>query len=252
MNNTTAFLRPSFFFLRPARMSETAESPTKPTPLTEEEFEEFMAADETILELSLNDFIPTLYSYKQAKQLLLRFNLPFFRGMRKERMMADLLRLRDETRTATATAAASDVSGDANDDTDERRIETETALQVDASDKEEELLHPSTADAALTKATHGAEIADLETKIEQLEKEMRSDIENVSTAKILDFKETEFKEGMTNVNLRITKNELQLKSVTETLDKRFPSDEDDKFTSLLASPVDAAATATSALPQRLH
>ena len=45
--------------------------------LTEEEFEEFMAADETILELSLNVFSPTLYNYKQAKQLLLRFHLQF-------------------------------------------------------------------------------------------------------------------------------------------------------------------------------
>jgi hypothetical protein len=42
----------------------TAESPTKPIKLTWEEFEEFMVADETILELSLNDFIPTLYNYK--------------------------------------------------------------------------------------------------------------------------------------------------------------------------------------------
>jgi hypothetical protein len=49
-----------------------------------DEFDEFMAADETILELSLNDFIPTLYNYKQAKQLLQCFNLPFTRGMKKD------------------------------------------------------------------------------------------------------------------------------------------------------------------------
>jgi hypothetical protein len=51
-------------------MSETAESTARPAPLTEDEFEEFMAADESILKLSLNDFIPALYNYKQAKQLL--------------------------------------------------------------------------------------------------------------------------------------------------------------------------------------
>ena len=204
-------------------MSETAGSPTKPTPLTEEEFEEFMAADETILELSLNDFIPTLYSYKQAKQLLLRFNLPFFRGMRKERMMVDLLRLREDTRLAKVAAAASDdtsaLDRDADDDAVEERIATMTEQQVTASNAEEELLHPSTADVAQTKANHGAEIAELESKIDQLEKEMRADIESISTAKVRDFKDTTFKEGLTNVNLRITKNELQLKSVTESLDK---------------------------------
>jgi hypothetical protein len=56
-------------------MSEIAESTAAPAPLTADEFDQFMAADETILELSLNDFIPTLYNYKQAKQLLQHFNL---------------------------------------------------------------------------------------------------------------------------------------------------------------------------------
>jgi hypothetical protein len=67
---------------------------------------------------------------------------------------------------------------------------------------------------------------------------MCSDIVTVLTAKVLAFKKTEFKEGMTNVNLRITKNELQLKSVTKSLDKRFPSGDGDKFTSLLVSSFD--------------
>ena len=222
-------------------MSETEGSPAKPTPLTEEEFEEFMEADETILELSLNDFIPTLYSYKQAKQLLLRFHLPFTRGMRKERMMSDLLNLCTTTQLATATVAASTDAAsnptDLHEDAEEEIIAARTAEQVEASNIEEELLHPSTTDVHQTKTDHGAEIAELDAKIHQLEKEMCSDIERVSTAKVLEFKETDFTEGLTNVNLRITKNELQLKSVTESLDKRFPSNESDSFTSLLIPPI---------------
>ncbi len=67
-----------------------------------------MAADETILELSLNNFILTLYSYKQAKQLLLRFDLPF---TRKDRMMADLLHLRETTQRAQAAVEGSSAAG---------------------------------------------------------------------------------------------------------------------------------------------
>jgi hypothetical protein len=98
------------------------------------------------------------------------------------------------------------------------------------------------------------EIAELESKIDQLEKEMRADIESISTAKVLNFKETTFKEGLTNVNLRITKNELQLKSVTESPDKRFPSEGADNFTSLLISPVDLnfPATATASTTTTDH
>ena len=46
--------------------TETSKSTAAPAPLTADEFEEFMAADKMILELSLNDFILTLYNYKQA------------------------------------------------------------------------------------------------------------------------------------------------------------------------------------------
>ena len=52
--------------------------------------------------------------------------------------------------------------------------------------------------------------------------ELRGDIDSVSAASVLRFKENEFKEGMTNVNLRITQQALQLKSVAESLDERFP------------------------------
>jgi hypothetical protein len=59
---------------------------------------------------------------------------------------------------------------------------------------------------------------------------------------------------MTNVNLRIMKNELQLKSVTKSLDKRFPSEGADNFTSLLISPVDhdPPATATASTTTTDH
>jgi hypothetical protein len=77
-------------------MSET-ERTTQRTPLTREQFEEVIAADETILELSLPDLDRLLYSYNQAKQLLLHFDLPFTKGMKKKRMMADLLAHRKET-----------------------------------------------------------------------------------------------------------------------------------------------------------
>jgi hypothetical protein len=58
-----AFL-PKFF--RPARMSETAESTAAPTPLTTDEFDEFMAADSQAL-LDFNDsmnkhFVFTIHS----------------------------------------------------------------------------------------------------------------------------------------------------------------------------------------------
>jgi hypothetical protein len=85
------------------------------------------------------------------------------------------------------TAASTDASvlaREANNDADEERVATLTAQQVVASNEEEELLHPSTADVAQTKADHGAEIAELESKIDQLEKEMRADIESISTAKV--------------------------------------------------------------------
>ena len=115
--------------------------------LTEEEFEEFMAADETILELSLNVFSPTLYNYKQAKQLLLRFHLQFTRGVKKERMMADLLLLQDTTQRARATEAAPTAAA-ANpkvnqEDADDKPIETLTLEQVEASNAKEELLFPT-------------------------------------------------------------------------------------------------------------
>jgi hypothetical protein len=42
---------------------------------------------------------------------------------------------------------------------------------------------------------------------------------------------------MTKVNVRISKNELHLKSVVETLDERFPTEGESNFTSLLISPV---------------
>ena len=97
------------------------------------------------------------------------------------------------------------MTDDINKDADEERVQLETAQQVDTSNAEEELLHPA-ADVERTKANHGVEIAELDAKIKQLENEMRCDIASISAAKVLEFKESDFKEGMTNVNLRITKN----------------------------------------------
>lgn len=141
-------------------MSET-ERTTQRTPLTREQFEEVIAADETILELSLPDLDPLLYSYNQAKQLLLHFDLPITKGMKKKRMMADLLAHRKETELARATASTSASATmnniQENDNAEEEAQLQITAQQVEASNAEEDLVKP-TVDIEGTKAEHGAEI----------------------------------------------------------------------------------------------
>jgi thymidylate synthase len=64
------------------------------------------------------------------------------------------------------------------DDTDEERVQLEIAQQVRS-----------------TKATHGAEITQIDARIEQLDNKMRREITSVSAAKVLEFKEGDFKEG---------------------------------------------------------
>ena len=73
-------------------------------------------------------------------------------------------------------------------------------------------------------------------KLEEEMTAMRGEMTNVSDMSVLNFKENEFREGMTNVNLRITQQTLHLRSVAESLDERFPGDP--PFTSFLATPVD--------------
>jgi hypothetical protein len=106
--------------------------------------------------------------------------------MKKERMMADLLLFRETTQRAwameaTPTAAAANPTDD-QEDADSKWIETLAAELVKASNAEEELLHPTT-DVERTKAADKVEIAELDAKIDQLEKEMCFDIATVSTAK---------------------------------------------------------------------
>ena len=195
-------------------MSETAESTAAPTPLTTDEFDEFMAADESILELSINDLIPTLYNYKQAKQLHQRFKLPFIRGMKKERMMSDLLNLRETTRLAqtiehasTTAAASADATEHVTVDVDEEAQLLQAAQQVAESNAEEELIDPAE-NLDHTKAQHGAEMADLDAKFKKLEEEMNEMRGELSTVSTTSVPKSDFTEGMTRVNLRITQQAL--------------------------------------------
>lgn len=95
--------------------------------------------------------------------------------------------------TAPTTAAAG-ADSSTPDDTDEERVQLEIAQQVRTSNAEEETLHP-TEDVESTKATHGAEITQIDARIEQLDNKMRREITSVSAAKVLEFKEGDFKEG---------------------------------------------------------
>jgi hypothetical protein len=235
-------------------MSQTAEKPrprklsASRGPLTTTEFDEVMAANESILELSPADLDPMLYSYNQTKQLLLRFNLPFTTGMKKKTMIAKLIALRAEAIEAEAAQANASTSASTTGNQSQRDNDAEEAAQleivaqqVEESNAEEAGMEP-TVDIDQIRAEHGTEIAELDAKIQQLEQELRGDIATASAAAVKDFKQTDFKAGMTNVNLRITRNELQLQSVAETLDHRFP-DGETKFTSLLVSPVEKASGA---------
>ena len=233
---------------QPAEKPRPRKHPASRGPLTTTEFDEVMAANESILELSPADLDPMLYSYNQTKQLLLRFNLPFTTGMKKKTMIAKLIALRAEAIEAEAAQANASTSASTTGNQSQRDNDAEEAAQleivaqqVEESNAEEAGMEP-TVDIDQIRAEHGTEIAELDAKIQQLEQELRGDIATASAAAVKDFKQTDFKAGMTNVNLRITRNELQLQSVAETLDHRFP-DGDTKFTSLLVSPVETATGA---------
>ena len=126
---------------------------------------------------------------------------------------------------------ASANSNDAGTDTTTKAEEEAQRLiaeqQRAQSDAKEEQVDPI--DVQRTREEHGAEIAELDSKIDQLEKEMSESIEqlememmehiaSVTTTCLLDFKENEFKGGMDEVTLRITQHGLHLQSMAEMLD----------------------------------
>ncbi len=196
---------------------------------------------DSIVEMDLPDLDETLYNYQQVKRLLLKFGLPWRKTMKKPARMAALRTYREQQLAASASVptTAPHPTDPADDTIDEAAQLLIAAEQVAASDAEEELLDPSP-DVNLTKATHGAEMEELDAKLAKIEEEMnamraalREDIADTSAASGLRFKENEFKEGMKNINLRITQQALHLKSVAESLDERFPGEP--PFTSFLIS-----------------
>ena len=224
-------------------MSETTKIPVQSTNYTKKEFDELLAAMDSIVEMDQADLDPTLYNYHQVKKLLHHFNIPFTRGMKKPAMMAALRNHRQRTIQAQATATtalapAPSTTNPVATDVDEATQLQIAAAQVNESNAEEELVDPAP-DVELTKAVHGAEMEELDAKLAKLEEEMNEmwgELVNVSTASVEEFKANEFKEGMTNVNLRITQQALQLRSVAESLDERFPGET--PLTSLLITPVE--------------
>ena len=109
--------------------------------------------------------------------------------------MADLLAHGKETELAQVTASTS-ASATTNNIQEYDDAEEEAQLQI------------ATQQVEASNAEEGVEIAESDAKITQLKKELRGDIASVSAAAVLDFKQKDFKEGMTNVNLPNTRNEL--------------------------------------------
>jgi hypothetical protein len=128
---------------------------------------------DSILYMDPADLDAMLYNYQQVKKLLLKFNLPFTKGMKKPSMMAALLVLREETNLAQATAASASATAAPTNtpmavDVDEEGQLKIVAQQVNTFKAEEEDLVDPAPVVELTKAEHGAEMAELDAKFEKI------------------------------------------------------------------------------------
>lgn len=175
-------------------MSKPAEKRAHPSNYTREEFKDVLAAIDSILDMDLVDLDATLYNYQQLKKLLLKFNLPWNKGMKKPTMMAALLAHREQTVAASLSTSAPVRTDPADDAIAEETQLIIAAQQVAESDAEEALVDPPP-NLDLTKATHGAEMAELDAKLAKIEEEtnamrgeLRDDIASVSAASVLQLK----------------------------------------------------------------